>query len=631
MRILALFLITMFSLVLSMAARAQSGPPAPSPGVWAIIDTNYTVGASNVGHSYAKITLKNTSASKLTGVQFRVFYDKNAFASSVVSIIGSPTNLYLQYQDNNANGYVTVTIVYTGNSPDWTLPNSELFLLDFTHVSSSSFQALNSISNLTWSGAFPYPQVAAEQSGVDVAMSLHNYGGNFLRPKLNYNGVFANVTGSPAKNLSLSLEKKPKTSNVWAAHATYVTDKDGKFAFSEIIDTTFWNVRLAIKGDTMKVGNVVSVADAQQVNQWVLGTANPKSWDFYSADVNGDKNISISDVWSVFGRIAGRFDSWPNDINDVKFFTAAEYASINGEPNNNFVSEIPGVTNFYHNILPGQPNNVTFYVLVKGDANSTGYHMARMSPSESDIIGNNKIVDQSVVYDFITPTIEVNLPNITVDEGNLVTLPVKLFTKGKKIGALQLAMSYDSDLLDFSEVTNSEKAMNWMSFVNPNDGVVEWGGYDQSNGKNLFEDGETVFTLSFVAKKPQGEWSESPLYTSRKFVGDENSSDLSTTNPTSVYKVKSISGTELKMDEILVYPNPTTGEAVVKFNVSEPGDVTLSFIDATGKKVLNVFNQYMPKGNYSYSVSLTDLAPGIYSTTLTTGKSISVSQLLLNK
>ena len=381
----------------------------------------------------------------------------------------------------------------------------------------------------------------------------------------------------------------------------------------------------------MKVGNVVSVADAQQVNQWVLGTANPKSWDFYSADVNGDKNISISDVWSVFGRIAGRFDSWPNDNNDVKFFTAAEYASINGEPNNNFVSEIPGVTNFYHNILPGQPNNVTFYVLVKGDANSTGYHMARMSPSESDIIGNNKIVDQSVVYDFITPTIEVNLPNITVDEGNLVTLPVKLFTKGKKIGALQLAMSYDSDLLDFSEVTNSEKAMNWMSFVNPNDGVVEWGGYDQSNGKNLFEDGETVFTLSFVAKKPQGEWSESPLYTSRKFVGDENSSDLSTTNPTSVYKVKSISGTELKMDEILVYPNPTTGEAVVKFNVSEPGDVTLSFVDATGKKVLNVFNQYMPKGNYSYSVSLTDLAPGIYSTTLTTSKSISVSQLLLNK
>ncbi len=57
---------------------------------------------------------------------------------------------------------------------------------------------------------------------------------------------------------------------------------------------------------------------------------------------------------------------------------------------------------------------------MKGDANNTGYHMARMSPSESDMVGNNKIVDQSVVYDFITPNIEVNLPNITVEEGNLV-------------------------------------------------------------------------------------------------------------------------------------------------------------------------------------------------------------------
>ena len=624
----------LFALVLSLvggAAYAQTGPPAPSPGVWAIIDTNYAVGASNVGHSYAKITLKNTTATKLTGVQFRVFYDKAAFASAAVSIIGPPANLYLQYQDNNASGYVTVTIVYTGNSPDWTLPNSELFLLDFTHVSSTSFQALTSISNLTWSGAFPYPQVAAAQAGTDVAMSLHNYGGKFLRPKLDYSGVFTNVSGTPAKSLYLSLEKKPKTSSGWTTHNTYVTDKDGRFAFSEVIDTTFWNVRLAVKGDTMKVGNVVSVADAQQVNQWVLGNVPLQSWDFYSGDVNGDGNITVSDVWSVFGRIAGRFNQWPNGVNDVRFFTAAEYAAITDQPGTNMSVEMAGNTNFYHEILPGQPNNVTFYVLVKGDANNTGYHMARMVPTESGYVGNSKISDQAVVYDFVTPFIEVNLPSVTVEEGNLVKLPVKLFTNGKKIGALQLAMKFDTELLEFSQVTNSEKAGNWMSFVNPNDGVVEWGGYDQTNGKNLFEDGETVFTLNFLAKKPQGEWSETPLYTSRKFVGDENSTDLSTTNPTAVYKVKSLSANELRTDEILVYPNPTKGEAVVKFNVSEDGDVSLGFVDVTGKRVLSVFNQYMPKGNYSYSVSLSDLAPGLYSTTLTTGKSISVSQLLLDK
>ena len=33
-----------------------------------------------------------------------------------------------------------------------------------------------------------------------------------------------------------------------------------------------------------------------------------------------------------------------------------------------------------------------------------------------------------------------------------------------------------------------------------------------------------------------------------------------------------------------IYPNPTTGEVLIKFNVSVDGDVSLSFIDQSGKK-----------------------------------------------
>ena len=62
-------------LMLSISLFSQTGPPAPSPGIWAIIDTNYTVGSSLVGVTKAKITLKNTTVSKTTGTQFRVYYD----------------------------------------------------------------------------------------------------------------------------------------------------------------------------------------------------------------------------------------------------------------------------------------------------------------------------------------------------------------------------------------------------------------------------------------------------------------------------------------------------------------------------------------------------------------------------
>jgi hypothetical protein len=620
-------------ITLALPAFSQTGPPAPSSGIWAIIDTSYTVGTNTLNVTKAKITLKNTTSSKTTGVQFRVFYDKNAFASASVALVGSTTNLYLQSLDNNANGYVTITLVYTGSSSTYTLPDEETFEITFGHVTATTFQTLTSITSLSWSGAFPYSQVAAEQPGNDIALSLHSYGGVFNLPKLDYHGTFTNVTGTGAKNLTLALQKKPKTGSTWSQVNTYTTNINGDFSFSEILDTTYFDVRLAIQGDTMGVGNVISVADAQQINQWTIGGATPAGWDFYHADVNGDNIVSISDAYGVFGRIAGRFSVWPNSVKDVKFFTVAEYNAVTGTPATNFTSTYPGTTNFTFDILPGQPDSVTFYVMVPGDANNTGYHMARLTPIEIQNPTNapNHLIDEAVEYDFVAPTIEVNVPSLSVDEGNLVKLPVKVFTGNNKVGALQLALKFDGELLEFKQVLNSEKAMNWMSFVNPMDSVIEWGGYDRTNGENLFIDGETVFTLTFLAKKPKDEWAQSPLYTTRKFVGAADAGDMNITPTNGLYQVKMVRGITLKESEILVYPNPTTGEVTIKFNVPIDGNVTLSFVDGHGRVISNILNEYMPSGNYTYRASLDGFTPGNYYTTMTSVNAISVNKTVLIK
>jgi len=631
MKLLKLIGSALLLMTLSLPAFSQTGPPAPSSGIWALIDTNYTVGTNTLNVTKARITLQNTTTSKTTGVQFRVFYDKNAFASASVALVGSSTNLYLQSVDNNANGYVTITLVYTGSSSSYSLANGETFEITFGHVAPATFQALTSIANLSWSGAYPYSQVAAEQPGNDIALSLHNYGGIFYLPHLQYHGTFTNVTGSSAKNLTLALQKKPKTGSTWSQVNTYTTDINGDFSFNEILDTTYFDVRLAIQGDTMGVGNVISVADAQKINQWTIGSLTPSAWDYYHADVNGDNNVTISDAYGVFGRIAGRFSVWPNSVKDVKFFTQTEYNAVTGTPTTNFTSTYPGVTNFTFNILPGQPDSVTFYVMVPGDANNTGYHMARLTPIEIINPANapNHLIDEAVEYDFVAPTIEVNVPNLTVDEGNLVKLPVKVFTGGNKVGALQLGLKYDNTLLEFKQVLNSEKSMNWMSFVNPMDSVIEWGGYDRTNGENLFIDGETVFTLTFLAKKPQDEWAQSPLYTTRKFVGKEDAGDMNCIPTNGLYQVKMIKGASLKENEILVYPNPTTGEVTIKFNVPVDGNVTLSFVDVNGRVVSNILNEYMPSGNYTYRASLSGFVPGNYYTTMTSSTAISVNKTVL--
>lgn len=126
MKLFKILISSLLLLIISIPVFSQSGPPAPSNGIWGIIDTNYQVGTSVQGHTTAKLSFQNTTVSKIAGFQFRVFYDKNAFLSASVSIIGSSTNLYLQSIDNNANGYLTITLVYTGSSSNYTIPSGEL-------------------------------------------------------------------------------------------------------------------------------------------------------------------------------------------------------------------------------------------------------------------------------------------------------------------------------------------------------------------------------------------------------------------------------------------------------------------------------------------------------------------------
>ena len=609
-------------LFLPFIGKAQV-PAAPSNGLWGIIAAQYQVGTTAQGTTDAKITLQNTTLTKFAGVQFRVFYDNVAFTNATVSLIGSPTNLDLQYITNTANGYITITLVYTGPSATYTVPNGERFLITFTHAAAATFNNLASISNLTWSGVQTFTPYAAKQDGMDTTLSVHNYGGVFTPVNFAYHGTFTNVTGSAAKYLNLALQRRPFGGNTWTQHSTYVTDINGDFSISVPLDTTYWDVRLAIQGDTMGVGNIISSTDAQLINQWVLGNGTMTGFNYYSADVNGSNNITVSDVWGVFGRISGRFNSWPNNTKDVKFFTASEYTTINGSATN-YTSTIAGVTNFTFDILPGQPDSVVYYVLVPGDANGTGYNMARVTPIEvlvGPIPGLESqiynVIDTKVEYDFPTTTIEVNVPNISVEAGNLVNLPVKVFTNGEELSALQFGLKYDTDLLEFKGIISSSNAMEWITYVNPNDGQIDWGGFDQTNNEQTLKDGDEVVTLQFIAKQPQTLWEDSPLYTSLKFAGTTDSKDLTITPTNGILQVLKSNMGEVNGNTIQVNPNPVTDEVTITFKVDETTIANLSVYDVVGRKLITILDGQLPNGEYTYSENLGTLKPGVYMVTLT--------------
>lgn len=87
-----------------------------------------------------------------------------------------------------------------------------------------------------------------------------------------------------------------------------------------------------------------------------------------------------------------------------------------------------------------------------------------------------------------------------------------------------------------------------------------------------------------------------------------------------------------KESEFMVYPNPTSGELIIKYDVLKRADVRVDIFDIKGgfiKTVVNINGQF--EGKYQIPVSLTTLPNGIYIINLTNGdKKISEKVVIEN-
>jgi hypothetical protein len=626
-------LVTLLFLFVGLIGSAQVCPTPSTTGAFVTLDATYQLATTTAGSTDVGLCFYNNTSELITAAQFRVFYDKDTFSGvSNVTSLNTTYAQYLQFVDNPAVGYVTITMSYTGNLSSFTIPNGAFVKLNLTHV--AGFASLTSTTPMTFSGVQTFPQTATTQAGMDYALTLENFGGVFLPQTFSYGGTFTNVTGSGAKNIPVILEKKLMTSSTWTTVTTSTTDVDGNFTFTNLpIDITSWDVRIRVNGSTLATGNIISVSDSQKINRFVLGQDTPTGFDFYTADVNGDNNITVSDVYGVFGRVSGRFTSWPNSVKDIKFFSDTEYTTINGATTS-LQSTIPGVTDLVFNILPGTGNSVTFYVAAPGDANGTGFQMARMTPIE--IINPDNaplhIIDVTTTYDDNTlNTIEVHYPNLSVNEENLVEVPVSVKTNGQQLGSLQLAMNYNSELLDFKGIRAESKIGGWLSFMNPNDNVVEWGGYDPTLNTKLLNDNELAFTLQFISKQIQSDWMVSPLYVTRKHAGDTSARDLKITPTDGIVQIMRVGDIGTLTGDMMVYPNPVDDLVNVKFKVTENGSTWLGIYSLDGREIKVIVNQSMPEGEYTYMASLGYLPTGEYIAVLRKKDLPMISKILIKK
>ena len=601
-------------------------PTAPGTGVYVMFNSTYQLGTVAAGTTNVKMCYSNTSPNNISGVQFRVWYDKNAFNGDapVVTSLNTAFPQSLKYVTNVTEGSITVTLAYTGNSSTFSIPNGELFNLQLTHSPNfQNFVGAAFPTPMAVTGVTPFPAGASDINGLDTALTVHNFGGVFQAPMLNYSGNFLTVTGQGAKNIPVVLQRRAIGATAWSDVITSTTDVAGAFTFSQPIDLTYYEARIHVVGSTLNAGNIITTADADKANQIVIGSATPLGFDFYSADVNGSNTITVADVYSIFGRIAGRFTAWPNAQPDVLFFTAPQYTAINGSTTSQRTA-IPGVNTYDSIITLTGPTTETVYTLGLGDTNNTGFQMARMTPVEiiNQNHANQHVIDKTIVFDNATEEIEMKLPTITVQEGNLVSIPVTVVTNGTQLGSMQYGVWYDNTLLEFRGIENNESVSNWLSYFNPEDNVIDWGGYDPSTHTNLVKNGDVPFILKFVALQPQDQWTTSPLWVTRKAAGDSASHDVNIRPTDGIVKILKVNGqaVNVKGNSFLIYPNPTDGIVTFAFNITESSTATLGLYDMGGKKCLDILTDRFPTGKYSYTVDLGNLPTGVYNVVLNMDK-----------
>ena len=79
------------------------------------------------------------------------------------------------------------------------------------------------------------------------------------------------------------------------------------------------------------------------------------------------------------------------------------------------------------------------------------------------------------------------------------------------------------------------------------------------------------------------------------------------------------------------YPNPFNSISNVKFQIKNPGIVSLKVFDILGREVRTLLNEYKQPGKYQVSFDAGELSSGIYFYKMTAGEFSDVKRMILTK
>ena len=596
-------------------------PTTNSPHI--LVDTLFTLNNdATVGYTEVYLHFANPTTDNIVATQFRIFYDNFQFETPEIYWGPTATPITDKYGSYFANSnYINVIGTYTGNSTTFDWADGAMFKLRLYH--SINYEGTPSPMAIT--GTTTYNNLATTDGGLDVPLVLHNFGGAFQMDTLEFPIKVRNADGSPAQGMWFTAEKRLKSqvSGTWTTITQDSTHSDGLLLVQDQIDTNYWNLRIRAQSDTMDDGSAISITDAYKLANHVSEQDTLSGIEWLESDINESNDVTISDAFSVFNRLALQSTTWSSlfsGVNNVAILWENEWNTSNQLTSSPDLTATPRV--YAIDTIVNSMDSLKPYIYVIGDATTTGYNnpaviVAKMA---NPTAGTDYILDPSVYLSNKPDTVQFQIPKLVMTEENTMEVPVTLYTYGNRLGAAQMGIEYDTTIFRFVSLEMGDATSKWTSLLSVEGGKVFWAGHEDNLNPSLIDDMTTQFTFVFDVIDPVG-WNTSPLRIIEKMAGDMYAQDMSikpSPNDGSVVNRTSIDSELLElMDGFKVYPNPTTEISnhwvVFEYHTElNDGEINAFVYDMNGRPAMRWSDRIYQSGFQFQGFSIQDLPNGMY-------------------
>jgi exo-beta-1,3-glucanase (GH17 family) len=96
------------------------------------------------------------------------------------------------------------------------------------------------------------------------------------------------------------------------------------------------------------------------------------------------------------------------------------------------------------------------------------------------------------------------------------------------------------------------------------------------------------------------------------------------------YKIISVPENQLsELNSVIVYPNPVTSKAIIKYNLKEPSNIKISLLNSLGEELNIITNEFQLSGEQTAIINSNNLSSGVYYLKIQSGKNVKFGRVIV--